>query len=126
MHGSSTARCGSPTTRTKCPGRCRPLAKLVGGVSHRLMSPYKGLDSNDRLQSWNHQLKVDKVSDKRIKQFADFLTENDKYFPEVGASCENPAFVAQPLVAGESSAPVGPTDVPTTPSPSGSSGTSGG
>jgi hypothetical protein len=102
------------------------LAELVDGVSHRLMSPYKGLDSPISLQSWNHQLKVSKVTDKRIKQFADFLTENDKFYPEIGASCENPAFAANPLTVGESSAPVGPTDMPTTPSPSPSTGTSGG
>src|SRR6476661_10114172 len=52
------------------------LGKLVDGVTHRLMSPYKGLDAPISLQSWNHQLKVSKVSDKRIKQFADFFTQN--------------------------------------------------
>jgi hypothetical protein len=102
------------------------LAKLVDGVSHRLMSPYKGLDSPISLQSWNHQLKVSTVSDKRIKQFADFLAQNDKFYPEVGASCENPAFAAHPLTVGQSSSPVGPTDKPTTPTPSASTGTSGG
>jgi hypothetical protein len=97
------------------------LAKLVNGVTHRLMSPYKGLDSPISLQSWNHQLKVSKVSDKRIKQFADFFTQNADFFPEVGASCENPAFVANPVIQGQGSKAVGPTDAPTTPTPSAAS-----
>jgi hypothetical protein len=91
------------------------LAALVDGESGRLLSPYKGLDSPISLQSWNHQLTVDSASDKRIKQFADFLTRNGDFFPEVGASCENPDFKANPLVAGDASTPVGPTDMPTTP-----------
>ena len=91
------------------------LASLVTGVSHRLMSPYKGLDVPISLQSWNHQLKVSKVSDKRIKQFADFFTQNDKYYPEIGASCVNADFVAHPLVVGDPSSQAGPTDAATPP-----------
>jgi hypothetical protein len=94
------------------------LAKLVDGESGRMLSPYAGLDSPISLQSWNHQLKVDKADDERITQFADFLTRNGDFYPEVGASCENPAFKASPLVAGESSTPIGPTDMPTTASES--------
>jgi len=101
------------------------LGKLVDGVTHRLMSPYKGLDAPISLQSWNHQLKVSKVSDKRIKQFADFFTQNTDFFPEVGASCENPDFAAHPLVVGNSSSPVGPTDMPTTASPAAPSSAAG-
>jgi hypothetical protein len=102
------------------------LAKLVDGVSHRLMSPYKGLDAPISLQSWNHQLKVSSVTDKRIKQFADFLTQNSDFYPEVGASCENPTFKADPLVVGEASTPGGPTDAPTMPtSPATGSGAAG-
>ena len=91
------------------------LAGLVKGVTHRLMSPYKGLDTAISLQSWDHQLKVSSVKDKRIKQFADFFTQNDSYYPEVGASCVNADFVAHPLVVGDSSSQVGPTDPATTP-----------
>jgi hypothetical protein len=93
------------------------LAELVDGVSGRMLSPYAGLDSPISLQSWNHQLKVDSADDERIVQFADFLTRNSDYHPEVGASCENPAFLADPLVAGAPSAPVGQSDQPTTPTP---------
>jgi hypothetical protein len=90
------------------------LAALVTGVSHRLMSPYKGLDSPISLQSWNHQLKVSSVTDKRITQFADFFTQNDAYYPEIGASCVNADFIAHPLVVGNASSPSGPTDPATT------------
>jgi hypothetical protein len=93
------------------------LAELVDGVSGRMLSPYEGLDSPISLQSWNHQLKVDSADDERIVQFADFLTRNSDFHPEVGASCENPDFLLAPLIAGEDSAPVGPTDMPTTTTP---------
>ena len=93
------------------------LAELVDGVSGRMLSPYEGLDSPISLQSWNHQLKVDSADDERVRQFADFLTRNSDFHPEVGASCENPLFLADPLVAGDESAPIGPTDMPTTTTP---------
>jgi Protein of unknown function (DUF3105) len=92
------------------------LAKLVTNHNYRMMSPYAGLDSPISLQSWNHQLKVDSAGDVRIKKFADFLTTNadvDGHYPEVGASCENPAFAAHPVVEGQGSTPTGPTDAPT-------------
>jgi hypothetical protein len=91
------------------------LAGLVENKNYRMMSPYAGLDSPISIQSWNHQLKVDSADDKRIKQFADFLTTRTGSYPEEGASCQNDAFLASPLVAGEESAPVGPTDMPTAP-----------
>ena len=99
------------------------LAGLVDGQSGRMLSQYVGLDSPISLQSWNHQLKVDSVDDKRIKQFADFFTRNGDFYPEVGASCENPDFKANPLVAGDASTPVGPSDMPTTPTPAAGSAT---
>ena len=83
------------------------LAALVDGESGRMLSPYEGLDSPVSLQSWNHQLKVDSADDPRVEQFADFLTRNPDFHPEVGASCENPGFVADPPLAGEAGTPVG-------------------
>jgi hypothetical protein len=83
------------------------LAKLVENKPGRMLSPYAGLDKPISIQSWAHQLKVDSAGDKRLKQFADFFTLNDKYTPEPGASCENPAFIKTPLVAGQASAAVG-------------------
>jgi hypothetical protein len=92
------------------------LAALVDGKPYRLMSPYAGLDSAISLQSWNHQLKVDSADDERIAQFVDLMTTNadvEGHYPEIGASCENPAFAADPLVEGDTSTPIGPTDMPT-------------
>jgi hypothetical protein len=94
------------------------LSKLVDGQSGRLMSPYAGLDSPISVQSWNHQLKVDSASDKRIKQFADLMTFNsevDNHYPEIGASCENPDFKTNPVVTGQDSSAVGSSDMATTP-----------
>jgi Protein of unknown function (DUF3105) len=92
------------------------LAKLVDNIPYRLMSPYAGLDSPISIQSWNHQLKVSKAGDPRLKEFADFFTTNPKYYPEIGASCENPDFKAHPLTVGQQSEAVGSSDMPTSPS----------
>jgi hypothetical protein len=89
------------------------LAKLVQGKPGRMLSPYAGLDHPISVQSWGHQLKLDSAGDKRIKQFADFFTLNDTFTPEPGASCENPDFIANPLVAGQASAAVGSGTMPT-------------
>jgi hypothetical protein len=75
------------------------LAALVKNESGRMMSPYVGLDSPISIQSWGHQLKVDSADDPRIEQFADLLTLSNEFTPEPGASCENPTFIASPLVA---------------------------
>jgi hypothetical protein len=74
------------------------LAELVENEPGRMMSPYAGLDSPISIQSWGHQLKVDSATDERLEQFADFLTLNSQFTPEPGASCENPTFVANPVV----------------------------
>ncbi|MCZ2859719.1 DUF3105 domain-containing protein [Blastococcus sp. VKM Ac-2987] len=81
------------------------LAELVDGESYRMMSPYEGLDSPISLQSWGHQLKVDSADDVRIKQFADLMTAKAGEFPEPGATCESPTFLADPLLAEGASAP---------------------
>jgi hypothetical protein len=86
-------------------GDIATLAKLVDGVSGRMLSPYVGLDSPISVQSWNHQLKVDSADDERIEQYADFFTYNGEFFPEPGASCENPGFVASPTVEEAAPAP---------------------
>jgi hypothetical protein len=101
------------------------LAKLVRGKPGRMLSPYAGLDKPISVQSWGHQLKLDSAGDKRIKQFADFFTLNDKFTPEPGASCENPDFITKPLVAGEASAAVGSGAMPTTPATGSASPTAG-
>jgi hypothetical protein len=81
------------------------LSGLVENESSRLMSPYAGQDSPISVQSWGHQLKVDSATDERIEQFADFLTGNSEFTPEPGASCENAAFIASPLLAGDVGTP---------------------
>ncbi|HYX97293.1 MAG TPA: DUF3105 domain-containing protein [Geodermatophilus sp.] len=89
----------------------------LASESGRMLSPNPGQDSPISLQSWNHQLKVDSADDPRIKQFADFFTYNQEFYPEPGASCENPQFISHPLVVGDSSrgASSMSTDSPTTP-----------
>ena len=99
----------------------KTLATLVTNQPGRLMSPYAGLDSAISIQSWNHQLKVSNASDKRLKQFADFFTTNPDYYPEIGASCEQPDFKAHPLVQGQQSEAVGSTDMPSSASAGASS-----
>ncbi|RZU32879.1 DUF3105 domain-containing protein [Blastococcus saxobsidens] len=92
------------------------LAGLVDGVSGRMLSPYEGLDSPVSLQSWGHQLKVDSADDERVKQFADLMTYKSDSFPEPGATCERPDFLAAPplesddpaTAPAESSAPTTP------------------
>jgi hypothetical protein len=81
------------------------LRGLVENENGRMMSPYAGQDSPISVQSWGHQLKVDSASDERIEQFADLLTLNSEFTPEPGASCENTAFLASPLVAGDAGTP---------------------
>ncbi|HEV7869988.1 MAG TPA: DUF3105 domain-containing protein [Modestobacter sp.] len=95
------------------------LTDLVDGHSGLLLSPYAGLGSTISLQSWNHQLSVDSASDKRVQQFVDFMTFNADFYPEVGASCENPTFISDPLVVGDSSraASSTATDAPTSTTP---------
>ncbi|WP_199589345.1 DUF3105 domain-containing protein [Blastococcus sp. TF02A-26] len=80
------------------------LADLVEGENGRMLSPYAGLDSPVSIQSWNHQLKVDSADDPRLEQFADLMTLNGDYYPEVGASCQNPDFIASPRLASEDGA----------------------
>jgi Protein of unknown function (DUF3105) len=92
--------------------------------SGRMLSPYVGQDSPISLQSWGHQLKVDSATDPRIEQFADFFTYNADYYPEPGASCENPTWLTDPVLeesdgqapADGSSAPAEGSSAPATPS----------
>ncbi len=103
------------------------LADLVEGTSGLMLSPYEGQSSPISLQSWNHQLSVDSVTDERIQQYTDFMTFNDDFYPEVGASCENPTFISDPLVVGDASRATGdtavPTDAPTSPTSAAGSST---
>jgi hypothetical protein len=59
------------------------------GKPFTMLSPYPGLDKPVSLQSWGHQLKVDKADDARIDEFIAALRSNPNgVYPEVGASCD--------------------------------------
>ncbi len=85
------------------------LDKLKGkveGQPYMMLSPYPDLDKPISLQSWGHQLKVDKVDDTRIDDFIRSLRENQYQNPEPGGRCDvdgtgfdptnPPPFVAEP------------------------------
>lgn len=74
------------------------LTAIVDNTSGAMLSPRPGLDAAVSLQSWNNQLKVDSATDPRIEQFVEFLTFNPDNTPELGATCENPDFIASPQV----------------------------
>lgn len=104
------------------------LADVVQGNSGLMLSPYAGLATASdlgtpiSLESWNHRLGVDSVDDPRIQQYVDFFTygtdeDGTSLYPEVGASCQNPQFAADPLPADATSEPIGNSDAPTTDSP---------
>ncbi|MGY5882869.1 DUF3105 domain-containing protein [Modestobacter lacusdianchii] len=98
------------------------LEELVDGRSGLMLSPYAGLGSTISLQSWNHQLSVDSATDERVEQYVDFMTFNSEIenaYPEIGASCENPLFISDPIVEGDPSRGTDAmvTDAPTTTSP---------
>jgi hypothetical protein len=93
------------------------LEDLVNGRSGMMLSPYPGLTSPISLQSWNHQLFVDSAADERVQQYIDFMLFNAEFTPEDGASCEQPAFIADPLVEGAASTELPNSDAPTTGTP---------
>ena len=79
------------------------LEDLVDGRSGMMLSPYAGQSSPISLQSWGHQLYLDSASDERLEQYVDFMVFNSDFTPEPGATCENPAFISDPLVVGDAS-----------------------
>ncbi len=98
------------------------LSQYVQDQPYIMLSPYDGLESLISLQSWNHQLFVDSVDDSRINDFIQVLRQNPEEYPEVGATCSQPAFLADPVLEGEQSRdPQGTlpvvTDAPTSPTP---------
>lgn len=79
------------------------LSEYVDGTDYMMMSPYEGLSSPISLQAWNNQLFVDSIDDERIADFISSLRLNEENYPEVGASCSQPAFLADPVLQGEES-----------------------
>lgn len=64
------------------------LRERVEGESHMLMSPVPTLDTPIALQSWGHQLKLNRANDPRIDQFIQALRTNRFTHPEVGGTCQ--------------------------------------
>jgi hypothetical protein len=67
------------------------LSKLkakVEGQPYLMLSPYPTLDRPISLQSWGHQLKLDRVDDRRIDDFIKALRSNRSTTPEPGARCD--------------------------------------
>ncbi len=79
------------------------LRGYVQDQAHIFLSPYADLPSPISLQSWNHQLFVNAVDDSRINDFIQTLRQNPAEYPEVGASCSQPAFLSDPVLEGEQS-----------------------
>lgn len=80
------------------------LKKDVSGVGYMALSPYPGLKSAVSLQAWGHQLFVDSATDPRVKKFIDDLRLNSVVTPELGASCSQPSFKANPVAPDPSGA----------------------
>lgn len=79
------------------------LRALTDGQPGTMLSPHPGLTSPVSLQAWGHQLFVDSADDPRVQQFLDLLRLDPDTSPEPGASCEQPVFLADPLVVGDAS-----------------------
>ncbi|MGY2080780.1 DUF3105 domain-containing protein [Modestobacter sp. SYSU DS0657] len=94
------------------------LEELVDGRAGLMLSPWPGQGAPISLQSWNHQLTVDSATDERVEQYVDFFTLNAQFHPEPGASCDNPAFLNEPLAVGDASRYAGTSDQSMTDVPS--------
>ncbi|MBZ0297108.1 MAG: DUF3105 domain-containing protein [Anaerolineae bacterium] len=62
------------------------LADITRRSSHRLTSPYPGIDSPIILTAWGYQLRLDNASDERLMQFINKY-EQGPTTPEPGATC---------------------------------------
>ncbi|GAB3277008.1 DUF3105 domain-containing protein [Parasphingorhabdus pacifica] len=61
----------------------------VEGKPYTMSSPFPGMDSPISVQSWGHQLKVERADDERIDQFITALRQNENgVYPEIGGSCQ--------------------------------------
>jgi hypothetical protein len=62
------------------------LADITRQSSHRLLSPYPGIDSPIILTAWGYQLHLDSIDDPRLMQFI-LKYEQGPTTPEPGAVC---------------------------------------
>ncbi len=81
------------------------LEKLTSGKDFTLLSPYPNQGAPISLQSWGHQLKVDSPADRRVKKFIDGFRLNPTFTPELGATCQNPAFKTSPKLPSDAGTP---------------------
>jgi hypothetical protein len=65
------------------------LKTKVEGQPYMMLSPYPGLDKPLSLQSWGHQLKLDKADDERVDNFITSMRENKYQHPEPGGRCDS-------------------------------------
>ncbi len=93
------------------------LKAKVDGQPYLMLSPYPTLDKPISLQSWGHQLKLDRADDRRIDDFIKALRSNRFTTPEPGARCDP----ADPTVFDATNpppfdpSPPGPDTMPVTP-----------
>ena len=62
------------------------LQDITRQSSHRLLSPYPGIDSPIILSAWGYQLKLDNADDPRLMEFIQKY-EQGPTTPELGAAC---------------------------------------
>ena len=62
------------------------LADITRRGTHRLLSPYPGIDSPIVISAWGYQLKLDSADDQRLMDFIQHY-EQGPNTPEPGASC---------------------------------------
>ncbi len=62
------------------------LQDITRRGTHRLLSPYPGLDSAVVASAWGYQIKMDSANDPRLNQFI-LKYEQGPSTPELGASC---------------------------------------
>lgn len=75
------------------------LADITRSSTHRLLSPYPGIDSPIILSAWGYQLRVDNADDSRVLQFIQKY-EQGPQTPELGAVCSGGITTTTGLVAG--------------------------
>ncbi|WP_051704217.1 DUF3105 domain-containing protein [Glycomyces sp. NRRL B-16210] len=63
------------------------LAALIVGRDYSLMSPYPGQGVAVSLQSWGNRLQTEDPADPRIAAYLDAYILNERYNPEVMATC---------------------------------------
>jgi hypothetical protein len=68
------------------PDQIQTLQNITRRGTHRLLSPYPGIDSPIILTAWGYQLRVQKADDPRIGQFIGKYEEGPTT-PELGATC---------------------------------------